>query len=71
MTDNFRVVSAGGDGTFADCCNGLLLRGAEEAGVNIDDPNMKFVQTSTRIGILPTGLCFSFKEEILKFSVFK
>ena len=66
MTGNSRVVSAGGDGTFADCCNGLLLRAAKEAGIDVDDPNMKLAQTSTRIGILPTGLCFGFKEDILQ-----
>ena len=69
ITGNSRVVSAGGDGTFADCCNGLLLRAAKEAGIDVDNPNMKLAQTSTRIGILPTGLYFGFKEEILHISL--
>ena len=43
----------------------MLLRAAKEAGIDVDDPNMKLAQTSTRIGILPTGLYFDFKEEIL------
>ena len=61
----FRVVSTGGDGTFADCCNGLLLRAAKEAGVNVDDTKMKFVKTATRIGIIPTGFyCFMLKQII-------
>ena len=32
------------------------MQAAKEAGVNVDDPNMKLVKTTVPIGILPTGL---------------
>ena len=58
-----RVASVGGDGTFSDCCNGMLLRAAREAQTNVNDTAVKMPRTSRRVTIIPTGSDLSFLKE--------
>ncbi len=50
------IISVGGDGTFADCINGILKRAAKEAEVNLEDNTVRLPRAPTRLGIIPSGL---------------
>ena len=49
------IVSVGGDGTFSQAFNGLLLRMAKDAGIDIDDSTQDPVVPSVPIGLIPAG----------------
>ena len=49
----------GGDGTFADVVNTLVLRFQRESQVNVDDPDVKLAPMPVKVGLIPAGLCKS------------
>ncbi|XP_071810524.1 ceramide kinase-like [Asterias amurensis] len=49
------VVCVGGDGTFAEVVNGLLVRTQQEGGVDHHDPEASPLCPKLRIGIIPAG----------------
>lgn len=49
------IVSVGGDGTFADIVNGLLVRTQREEGIDPNDPASVPVPLGLRVGIIPAG----------------
>ena len=49
------IVSVGGDGTFSQAFNGLLLRMAKDAGIDLNDHTQKPVMPSVPIGLIPAG----------------
>ena len=49
------IVSVGGDGTFSQAFNGLLLRMAKDAGIDLNDHTRKPVVPSVPIGLIPAG----------------
>ena len=51
----FRVVVMGGDGTFADVVNSLVLRYQRESQVNVNDPGVKLAPMPIKVGIIPAG----------------
>jgi len=49
------VVCIGGDGTFAEVFNGLVLRTARDSGIDYDNPDARLPKPSLRVGIIPGG----------------
>ncbi len=49
------VVSCGGDGTFMEVYNGLIVRKLKEEGTNADDIDVTLTQLDTKIGVIPAG----------------
>ncbi|XP_071504715.1 ceramide kinase-like [Diadema antillarum] len=49
------VVCVGGDGTFAEFVNGVLVRTQNENGIDPDDPASVPVPPSVRFGVIPAG----------------
>ncbi|XP_063952296.1 ceramide kinase-like [Lytechinus pictus] len=49
------IVSVGGDGTFADIVNGLLIRTQEKEGIDPNNPASVPVPLGLRVGIIPAG----------------
>lgn len=55
LDDYDGLISVGGDGMFSEVCHGLLLKTAQQAGLNINDPNAHMVPPKLRIGVIPAG----------------
>jgi len=49
------VVCIGGDGTFAEMFNGLVLRTARDSGIDYDNPDARLPKPSLRVGVIPGG----------------
>ncbi|XP_046985114.1 ceramide kinase [Schistocerca americana] len=49
------VISIGGDGTFAEVFNGLVLRAARDAGIDHNDPEARLPPPPLRVGVVPGG----------------
>jgi ceramide kinase len=49
------VACVGGDGTFAEIFNGLVLRTARDNGVDHNDPNAILPKPLFRVGVIPGG----------------
>jgi len=49
------VVCIGGDGTFAEVFNGLVLRTARDCGIDYDNPDARLPKPSLRVGVIPGG----------------
>jgi ceramide kinase len=49
------LVSVGGDGMFSELCHSLLLKTAQQAGLNIDDSNVHLKRPNLRLGVIPAG----------------
>ena len=45
----------GGDGTFADVVNSLVLRYQREAQVNVNDTGVNLAPMPIKVGIIPAG----------------
>ena len=59
------MVAVGGDGTFSECCTGLLLRRMKEANVSVDDPENDLIAATTPLAAIPSGESnSSFKGEV-------
>jgi ceramide kinase len=54
--DNYDgLISVGGDGMFSELCHSLLLKTAQQAGLNINDANIHLIRPNLRIGVIPAG----------------
>ncbi|XP_063993860.1 ceramide kinase [Diachasmimorpha longicaudata] len=54
--DDFQaIISIGGDGTFAEVFNSLVLRTANDLQINSHDSNVIFPQSLIPVGIIPCG----------------
>lgn len=54
--DNFDgIACVGGDGTFSEVFNGLVLRTAKDGGVDPNDPEARIPAPSLRLGVIPGG----------------
>lgn len=54
--DGFDAVACvGGDGTFAEVFNGLVLRTIRDAGIDSNDPEVCFPHPTLRLGVIPGG----------------
>nr|CAD7405412.1 unnamed protein product [Timema poppensis] len=54
--DNIDAITCvGGDGTFAEVFNGLVLRTAKDKGIDQNDPEAILPTPSLRVGIIPAG----------------
>ncbi|KAJ8884918.1 hypothetical protein PR048_011114 [Dryococelus australis] len=49
------VVCVGGDGTFAEVFNGLVLRTAKDMGIDYNDPDAKMPSPYIPVGVIPGG----------------
>lgn len=49
------VACVGGDGTFAEVFNGLVLRAARDSGIDHNDPDARLPVPVLRVGIIPGG----------------
>ncbi|XP_021926264.1 ceramide kinase isoform X2 [Zootermopsis nevadensis] len=49
------VVCVGGDGTFSEVFNGLVLRTARDNGVDHNDPDVQLPPPLLRVGVIPGG----------------
>ena len=49
------VVSVGGDGMFAEVFNGIIIRAARDAKLDIDKKTTQFVKPDIRVGFIPGG----------------
>ena len=55
LDDYDGLVCVGGDGIFSELCHGLLLKLAQQAELDINDPHIKLVRPRLRIGTIPAG----------------
>ena len=49
------VVCVGGDGTFAEVFNGLVLRSAKDHQIDPNDPNAILAGPKLPVGVIPSG----------------
>lgn len=49
------VACVGGDGTFAEVLNGVMLRAAQDAHLNMADINVEPPTPKLRVGMVPGG----------------
>ena len=49
------VISVGGDGMFAEVFNGVIIRAARDASLDVDDQATGFVRPGIRVGFIPGG----------------
>ncbi|GAB6027035.1 hypothetical protein CHUAL_013764 [Chamberlinius hualienensis] len=49
------VIGVGGDGTFNEILNGLILRSQRDVGVDANDQNATLIKPKLRVGIIPGG----------------
>lgn len=49
------LICVGGDGMFSELCHSLLLKTTQQAGLDIDDPNIDLKRPNLRIGVIPSG----------------
>ncbi|XP_012278630.1 ceramide kinase [Orussus abietinus] len=55
LDDIQAVVCIGGDGTFAEVFNGLVLRTAKDHRIDPNDSNANFLVPSLPVGVIPSG----------------
>lgn len=60
-----RIIVVGGDGTFNEILNGLMLHTQQTAGVNLRRNRFVLVQPNIRLGIIPAGFSNSIAWSIL------
>ncbi|XP_075219151.1 ceramide kinase isoform X2 [Lycorma delicatula] len=54
--DNYDgVVCVGGDGTFSEVMNGLIIRTARDQDIDVNDPNSELPKPKLRVGVIPGG----------------
>jgi ceramide kinase len=46
----------GGDGLYMEIMSGLTVRKQEEEGIDFNDPDVKLVPPTVRVGIIPAGM---------------
>jgi len=49
------VISVGGDGMFAEVFNGVTIRAAREANLDVNDKTTQFIRPTIRVGFIPGG----------------
>lgn len=49
------IIGVGGDGTINEIVNALLARTQNEAGLDVDDPEVTLVRPKLKVGIIPAG----------------
>lgn len=49
------VVCVGGDGTFSEVMNGLIVRTANDQDIDINEPNNELPRPKLRVGVIPGG----------------
>ena len=49
------VACIGGDGTFSEVFNGLILRTAKDSGVDHNDPDARIPSPHLPVGVIPGG----------------
>ncbi|KAK7793254.1 hypothetical protein R5R35_010247 [Gryllus longicercus] len=49
------IACIGGDGTFAEVFNGLILRTAKDLGIDHNDPEARLPTPELRVGVIPGG----------------
>jgi len=55
LDDYDGLISVGGDGMFSELCHSLLLKTAQQTGLDVNDPNTHLVPPKLRIGVIPAG----------------
>ena len=50
-----RIVCVGGDGTFAEVVNGLLIRTQKSHGIDVNNVNASLIPPNLRVGVIPAG----------------
>ncbi|KAF7393296.1 hypothetical protein HZH66_009129 [Vespula vulgaris] len=55
LSDLHAIVCIGGDGTFAEVFNGLVLRAAKEQQIDPDDPEARLPSPTLPVGVIPSG----------------
>jgi len=56
VRDTFQaVVCIGGDGTFAEVFNGLVLRATRDQQIDPNDPNVRLPNPALPVGVIPSG----------------
>ncbi|KAH0950646.1 hypothetical protein HN011_000416 [Eciton burchellii] len=55
LSDLHAVVCIGGDGTFAEVFNGLVLRAARDQQIDPNDPNVRLPNPALPVGVIPSG----------------
>ncbi|XP_015607020.1 ceramide kinase isoform X2 [Cephus cinctus] len=55
MDDIQAVVCVGGDGTFAEVFNGLVLRAAKDMQIDPNDPDVNLPTPNLPVGVIPSG----------------
>lgn len=49
------IIGVGGDGTFNELLNGLILRSQRDAAIDANDQNESLIKPKLRLGIIPGG----------------
>ncbi|CAF3725610.1 unnamed protein product [Adineta steineri] len=49
------LICVGGDGMFSEICHSILLKTAQQSGININDPTTHLKRPNLRIGVIPAG----------------
>ena len=60
-----RIIVVGGDGTFNEVLNGLMLQTQQTAGVDLRRSRFVPVQPKIRLGIIPAGFSNSIAWSVL------
>ncbi|XP_071570266.1 ceramide kinase isoform X2 [Temnothorax nylanderi] len=55
LSDLHAVVCIGGDGTFAEAFNGLILRAARDQQIDPNDPDARLPGPALPVGVIPSG----------------
>ncbi|RLU21065.1 hypothetical protein DMN91_007681 [Ooceraea biroi] len=55
LSDLHAMVCIGGDGTFAEVFNGLVLRAAKDQQIDPNDPDIRLPNPALPVGVIPSG----------------
>ncbi|XP_067216268.1 ceramide kinase isoform X3 [Linepithema humile] len=55
LSDLHAVLCIGGDGTFAEVFNGLVLRAAKDQQIDPNDPDARLPNPALPVGVIPSG----------------
>ncbi|XP_066583603.1 ceramide kinase isoform X1 [Prorops nasuta] len=55
LSDTHAVVCIGGDGTFSEVFNGLVLRAAKDRQIDPNDPDVVLPSPTLPVGVIPSG----------------